>query len=256
MNILAKSIALYFLLTMFLLGAYFSANVPPRDRLPTPVLQLLEGFDNIKHDSADNDTVNAPDQCPNVLVRRGETLVLHSTKNPEVLPLTFHSMDEYVSYLENNRSKTQQCPVLFLQQECNAQGEDVFRVRPTLDATQNGLPPTTYIPGVVLAQTYGDNDKAAASFRPARPIPGDGDSVTASTAGSAAMFNSFDAYGQNVGTYTTLDALHNSGAQQYASPNAMDPNWGGSQFSNTLVESGAYEGNYVTRPVYPRVAVA
>ena len=62
---------------------------------------------------------------------------------------------------------------------------------------------------------------------------------------------SFDPQSQNVGTWTTLDAVHYATEKQGKySDNPLDPNWGGVVFSENVVESGKYDGNQVTKPTY------
>ena len=61
--------------------------------------------------------------------------------------------------------------------------------------------------------------------------------------------NSYPAYDQTsyyVGTTTPLDAMDMQQEKASISPNAMDPNWGGANYTKELVETGYYKGNEVS----------
>ena len=61
--------------------------------------------------------------------------------------------------------------------------------------------------------------------------------------------NSYPAYdeqNQNIGTNTPLDAIESTQVTTDGlSPNPMDPNWGGADFTQGLVDQGYYSGNEV-----------
>ncbi len=44
---------------------------------------------------------------------------------------------------------------------------------------------------------------------------------------------------------TPLDAVKNSNYNMLYSDNAMDPNWGGPEYTQALVDTGYYKGNEV-----------
>jgi hypothetical protein len=132
-----KPITLFFiifLLITFLLGMYLYATFS----LKTTKLETVES----KIETLSNDNTS-DSKCPNLLVRKGKVLMLYNKNQPIVdgkNPIPFFNMDEYINYLEIQRSKGINCPVLFLQQESNTQGEDVFRMRPSPFDLQGGLP--------------------------------------------------------------------------------------------------------------------
>jgi hypothetical protein len=49
-----------------------------------------------------------------------------------------------------------------------------------------------------------------------------------------------------VGTTTPLDAMDKKKEKAVISDNAMDPNWGGSAYTQSLLEKGYYKGNEVS----------
>jgi len=64
----------------------------------------------------------------------------------------------------------------------------------------------------------------------------------------------FDPKNQYTGIFTNLDVIHNSTLFENPgnglSDNPMDPNWGGVRFTRAQVNSGKYDDNIVTKPVY------
>jgi hypothetical protein len=68
------------------------------------------------------------------------------------------------------------------------------------------------------------------------------------------QYAGFDPSEQYTGKMTNLDIIHNSTVFQNPgnglSDNPMDPNWGGVQFTRAQVNSGKYDDNIVTKPVY------
>jgi hypothetical protein len=60
--------------------------------------------------------------------------------------------------------------------------------------------------------------------------------------------NSYPAYDQSsyyVGAITPLDMIENSNYNMLYSDNAMDPNWGGVEYTQALVDTGYYKDNEV-----------
>jgi hypothetical protein len=56
----------------------------------------------------------------------------------------------------------------------------------------------------------------------------------------------YDSTSYYVGTTTPLDVMDQQQENLLFSPNAMDPNWGGDKYTQSLVDSGYYEGNEVS----------
>lgn len=57
----------------------------------------------------------------------------------KLINIPFFNLDEYINYLEIQRENGINCPVLFVQQENNAQGKDVYKIRPGPFDLQGGL---------------------------------------------------------------------------------------------------------------------
>ena len=233
-----------FLFVVFFLGLYVYAN------------GNLENMQN----AGDNTTST---NCPDLLVKKGNLLLLHKTTEPEkegVNPITFTNLDEYIQYLETQRKQGIHCPVLFLQQENNAQGQDVYRIRPDpfdpqgglasigesgLKKTQNspnheiGNPipfPSLLDPNVQQPLQYNTIDYKDAN-RQHPPYNG-------------GNYAGFDPTGLYVGKYTKIDEIHDSTQRVPQSDNPMDANWGGVLYTQNQLESGKYIDNNVTIPTY------
>lgn len=228
-----KIVFVLFLCVAFLSGLYFSMYY---DQIPI-IKSTLEGMEN--KDSDHDQDKDQDGSCPDLLVQKGNVLMLYNTKQPieeGKNPIPFFNLDEYINYLEIQRKKGIRCPVLFLQQENNAQGKDVYRMRPTPFDLQGGLPPTIH-----------EDHGAAVKIK---------DASRESSIYNKNMYSGFDPTGQYVGVYTEVDQIHDSTSANKISDNPMDPNWAGVTYTQQMVDSGKYAENNVSRPILfsPKVA--
>jgi len=79
--------------------------------------------------------------CPNVLIKKGSKYHLFNsskTKVPGVNPVEFNSLEEYTEFIEWYKSQGVNCPVLYLQEEYDAQGDQVFAMRPSPNSLCGG----------------------------------------------------------------------------------------------------------------------
>lgn len=171
--------------------------------------------------------------CPNMLVKSGNKLMLYFAHLPksEVNPMIFNTLEEYSAFIETQRENGLRCPVLFLQEETNTQGEDVYRMRPN-PYEMNG----------------GANVLPVQPMQPMQPMDGPVKIDDASRSGNifnADMYPGFDSHGTYIGVYTTLDQIHDSTQGSKLSDNPMDTNWGGVQYSQQAVDSGKYNDRIV-----------
>jgi len=184
--------------------------------------------------SLDAPSSSEPNPCPNLLIRSGNRILLRNTSLPisETNPLTFQSLDEYEEYYKTQRANGYQCPVLFLQEETNTQGQNVYRIRPSPFDLNGGIPTQTV------------SSDPLSSMLQSTPL----------SIAQIKNYSGFDPYGQNIGKYTNVDRVHDITAKTMISDNPMDPNWGGVAFSQSAVESGKYVDNEVSKPrMIPRV---
>lgn len=190
-----------------------------------------------KTENMDNTT--APKQntdCPDMLIEKGNTIVLYNSKKPidENNPIPFFNLDEYINYLEIQKKKGVSCPVLYLKAEYNAQGEEIFRMRPSPFDLQPGLPAS--IPNELSLKEF--------------PIVNVVDANREHPPYNSNNYHGFDGHGLYVGKYTDLDKLHDSTRFSTMSDNPMDPNWGGVEYTKKIVDSGKYVDNNVVKPIF------
>ena len=176
------------------------------------------------------ETPESNPSCPNMLVKSGNKLMLYFAHLPksEVNPMVFNTLEEYSAFIETQRENGVRCPVLFLQEESNTQGEDVYRMRPNpYDMNGGG--------NVLPVQPLQPMDE---------PVKID-DASRSGTTFNANMYPGFDSHGTYIGVYTTLDQIHDSTQSTKMSDNPMDTNWGGVQHSQQAVNSGKYDDRIV-----------
>ena len=189
-----------FMLTLFLSGMYFYICY-------TKNPYMLEGLT----------TINGELRCPNLLIQKGPKFYLYNSNIasvPGVNPIEFNNLEEYTEFLEWQRGAGIRCPVLYVQNTYDAQGERVYKVRPSVTELEGGLPPTTPVP---LPLKFNE------SIDP-----------------------TFDQSNYYVGSISPLDQIKNSNYNMLYSDNPMDPNWGGEKYTQALVDAGYYKGNDVS----------
>jgi hypothetical protein len=157
-------------------------------------------------------------RCPDILVQKGSEIWLKNSKLaeiPGVNPVKFDNLEEYTRFVEWQRSQKIDCPVLALQQSFDAQNESVYKVAP----------------GLSMDTTRG-NDKLVDATRGNPPY-------------NRNTYPAFDPHNQTVGRPTVLDVYGDVGETHAQSPNPMDPNWGGAEYSMAAVNAGNYAGREV-----------
>lgn len=178
-------------------------------------------------------------RCPNVLVQKGSNILLYNTllaNIPGVNPIKFDTLEDYVEFTKWQRSQGIICPILYLQNSINAQGQSVYNVRPDpLDPM--GGSPTMVDPSLL---TVPDSVR----------IPNVDQSLLLDASRNDPPYNEnsypgFDPDNQDVGIITPLSNYHNVGSSQAQSANAMDSNWGGVQYSEDAVDAGNYKEDEV-----------
>ena len=189
-----------FMLTLFFGGLYFYIRYAKNPN-------MLEGLT----------TINGELRCPNLLIQKGPKFYLYNSNIasvPGVNPIEFNNLEEYTEFLEWQRGAGIRCPVLYVQNTYDAQGERVYKVRPCVSELEGGLPPTTPVPLPL---------KFNASVDP-----------------------TFDQSNYYVGSISPLDEIKNSNYNMLYSDNPMDPNWGGQKYTQALVDANYYKGNEVS----------
>jgi hypothetical protein len=221
------------IILVFLIGLYFYA------RCADP--KYVEGYTN---------RATKP-RCPNLLIQKGEKFYLYNSKLaqvPGVNPIEFNNLEDYTEFLDWQRSQGIRCPVLYLQSTYDAQGNPVYKVRPSVSEPQAGLPPSAAAPIGIASQVTPMLESSL--------IPNDGlaypnptllvDATRNDPPYNKGGYPAYDETDYYVGTTTPLDAMNMKQEQKAISPDPMDPNWGGSAYTQSLVDKGYYKQDNVS----------
>lgn len=190
------------IIIIFILGFYFTLTQSSKS--------VLESFQG--------------NECPNVLIQKGKKLYLKNenlAEIPGVNPIVFENLEEYVEYLKWQRKNNIKCPVLFLQESYDTQGNQVYQIRPdplNLEGgLNNRLPLGTNPATITKLLDAGRNDP---------PF-------------NKNSFPAFDPMNLYQGEFTPLDKMYHS--RKKVSANPMDTNWGGIDYTEDVVNSGYYQ---------------
>jgi hypothetical protein len=179
--------------------------------------------------------------CPDVLIQKGSAFFLYNSQRtnvPGVNPIRFENLEEYTEFTEWQRSQGILCPILYLQHAYNAQGDAVYKAHPSPTNMQSGLPDYYVMPEFAM-----NNNNL---MPPPANVPVNGYGAMPAEIAPVNSYLGFDPHNQDIGVETPLDKMYNDTANQF-SANPMDDNWGGIKYTETLVESGYYSGNEVSK---------
>ena len=210
---LNEKLKIVFMLIIFLGGLYFYIRYTSN---PKMIEQLT--------------TMDGEKRCPNLLIQKGTKYYLYNSnivQVPGVNPIEFNNLEEYTEFLEWQRGAGIRCPVLYVQNTYDIQGNRVYKVRPSATEPQGGLPPTTPVPLPLKFTKLVDAGQADGAY-------------------NKNGYPAFDQSSYYVGALTPLDQMKNSEANMLYSDDPMDPNWGGTKYTQALVDSGYYKGNEVS----------
>jgi hypothetical protein len=171
--------------------------------------KCIEGFNN-----------NIENNCPNLLMKKDDAYYLYNTNKahvPGVNPIRFNNLEEYTEFVDWLRSSGIRCPVLYLQQTYDTQGQRTYKMLPDPNEPNAGYPPIQ--PTEITKLFDAGHNKGS--------MPG------------------FDPMNQYIGLNTPLDKVFEQERSQELSDNPMDPNWGGAEFSRQVVESSKYAGDTI-----------
>lgn len=72
--------------------------------------------------------------CPNMLIQVGSEIWLYNSNNPiieGINPVKFNNLEEYYEFVKWQNTMNLNCPILYIQQVYNTQGEAEFYLRNT-----------------------------------------------------------------------------------------------------------------------------
>lgn len=237
------------ILSVFLLGLYFIHQS-----------NNIETFTSDTTTDASGNKTNMTKNCPDVLIQKGSALFLYNSKRatiPGVNPIRFENLDEYIEFTEWQRSQNILCPILYLQHAYNAQGDPVYKARPSPTNLQGGLP-DYYIDQPILPYLNNSNPNimppsASTPYQGVWPSQVFGNSVSSGGTSCSTIVpcngapndctKNYKAFNSQDQSNTPLDNLYST---SNVSPNPMDDNWGGIDYTEKLIQAGYYKGNEVS----------
>jgi len=205
-------VKLIIIFIIFLLGLYFVMKYPS--------YEAFESMNNSKY------------RCPNILFQKGSNYFLYNSKIakvPGVNPLQFKNLEEYVEFTQWQRRQGIKCPILYVQESYDSQGNTVYKARPSPTDMHGGLPDLVLNNGHDINNIMpmvNDESKLLDAGHDDNPY-------------NKNSYPGFDSQNQYIGLDTPLDKMYNE-AKGSVSANPMDPNWGGTQYTKSLVDSGYY----------------
>ena len=186
-------------------------------------------------------TGSVESRCPNMLIQKDTRFYLYNSKLakiPGVNPIEFENLEDYTEFLDWQRSQGIRCPVLYMQQSYDAQGNRVYKIRPSVSEPQGGLPPS-------IATSSGDiisEDSTIPAYPNQQLLV---DATRNDPPYNKKSMPAYDPSSYYVGTTTPLDQMNQQSENMLYSADPMDPNWGGPDFTQSLVEQGFYKENEV-----------
>jgi len=234
------TLTIFLSILVFLIGLYFYSKGFNKNESLT---KYSEGLTN-------NSELNIKQRCPNLLIQKGCKFYLFNTslaKVPGVNPIEFNNLEDYTEFLSWQRSQNIRCPVLYLQETYDAQGKRVYKSRPSVCEPQAGLPPSANPPIGIASQV---SPFMETSLEPIGDdaYPNPTLLVDATRNDPPYNINSYPAYDPSsyyIGTTTPLDIMNIKQETAQISPDPMDPNWGGAEYTEELVDKGYYKNNEV-----------
>ena len=247
---------LIIIVSLFILGLYFVSSYS----------SSIEGFGGMN-------------RCPNILIQKGSVFYLYNSKIakiPGVNPLQFNSLDEYVEFMDWQRSQGIRCPILYLQESYDAQGNPVLKARPSPTDLQGGLQPligdvgtiagtehigqenTNVGPNEIVSANKGMRIASKQEYKDAfgvQPLPSYEmaqetkliDATRDDKPYNTNSFPSFDPQGLYNGLETPLDKMFHSPPGQ-PSIFATDTLWGGIKYTQEMIDSGKVSSTRVNDP--------
>jgi hypothetical protein len=217
---------------VFFIGLYFYTKYSDTN---------IEGYTNQNKETS---------RCPNLLIQKDSKFYLYNSKLaqvPGVNPIEFDNLEDYTEFLDWQHSQGIRCPVLYLQSTYDAQGNQVYKARPSVSEPQAGLPPSTAAPIGIASQvppimeTSLDNTTSLDYPNPTLLV----DATRNDAPYNKGSYPGYDATSYYIGTTTPLDMMNVAQEKMPISPDPMDPNWGGSKYTQSLIDKGYYKGNEV-----------
>jgi hypothetical protein len=198
-------------------------------------------------------------RCPNILIQVGSKYFLLNSnieRVPGVNPLEFNTLEDYHEFLKWQKTVGIKCPVLFVQKTYDAQGNKVYKMRPSVNDQKGGLPPTS--------PPYLSSDKPNTAIinestcgKPTIDVSG----ADPHTSINYSLWELFTGISSSSKTDANGNSVHNKLTPKIEFPadltpcpipefktlsdDPMDTNWGGEDYTEKSIKSGKYKGSEV-----------
>lgn len=232
-----KTLFLSFLCISFLAGFFVCLNAGIRRNRGANDFEMenLQDFAT----SATSATSTDGNSCPDMLIQKGTSLLLYNSKErivDGINPLPLYNLDEYKIYVDRQRAKGNHCPILFLREENDVQGNDVYRMYSSPMYVEGG--------NQILPVMNDEQEQVMKHINVS-------DASRDNPPYNANMYPGFDPTSMDVGRITEIDLIHKSTQDGEISLNPADTNWGGVIQTQRALELGVFSGNNVVKPVFP-----
>lgn len=207
---------MFLIILVFLFGLYIVSNYTS---------SMVEGFG-----------VNGGYECPDIILKKGNKIFLKKSNKaiiPGVNPIVFDTLEDYVEFTEWQRSQNINCPVLYLEETSNAQGEMVYKMRPDMFNPHGGL--NSFFPEDIQTTTAPKYEETLLIDAARNDPPYNKNS-----------YPGFDPDNQYIGLEVPIDKLFHEQEKNVKSDNPMDKNWGGVEYTQQVIDSGKYEEDNVS----------
>ena len=219
-------------------------------------------------------TMSKNSSCPNILMKVDTKYYLFNSKLPRtkgVNPIEFNTLEDYTDFLKWQKTVGIKCPVLHVEKIYDAQGNRVFKLRPSATDTKGGLPPsappyvksnTVYTTDTINKTTVNPTSTSSTCNKPEPEVPGHSQNMLSQLWTNITEFPTklTDAPELNM----TLDRNEiikvnyppellpcpEKGFKEF-SDDPMDVNWGGEDYTEQSIKSGKYAGSEISSSRLP-----
>ena len=234
-------------LIIFMLGLYYIFNFDNKEKETYKKMQLenfVHGNDhehghttehNTEHSNKDSDKQESSGKykCPDLLIQKGNAYYLYNTKLapvPGVNPVVFSCLEDYSEFLQWQRSQNIRCPVLYLRESYDTQGEQTYNIHPSPTDLQGGLNKQIIVdgkPNMIKLNANSNNDPL--NHEQLQQFSKLLDASRTDPSYNNNMYAGFDKDNLYIGLETPLDKMYYE--HDNLSTNPMDPNWGGREYT-------------------------
>lgn len=206
-------------------------------------------------------TVSKSSRCPNILMQIGSKYFLYNSKLaqvPGVNPIEFNTLEDYTDFLKWQQTVGIKCPVLHVQKTYDAQGNRVFKLRPSATDLQGGLPPAP--PPYIASKEVSTNviNKSTVPTgtcgKSSAQVPGHSRNILSQ------LWSNIKDIPTKLTTAPTLGRNDYVNKIEYPadllpcpepafkefSDDPMDVNWGGEDYTEKSIKSGKYAGSEIS----------